>query len=91
MSDSAPAELARLTDRLALSTEEAAEALGISEGTLRKWMREFDLPCVRLDRVVRLPVEGLRAWLRERAKAEKGRVEAVVDDVLQSIRESGND
>ena len=86
MSDTAPAELARLADRLALTTEEAAEALGVCKRTLRKWMREFELPYVRLDGAVRLPVEGLQEWLRERAKAEPGRVEAVVQEVLESVR-----
>ncbi len=78
-----------LTDRLALRPKEAAEALGIGERTLRQLLPE--LPHVRVGGVVLIPVDALRGWLRDRAKGEKGRVEAVVDDVLQSIRESGKD
>ena len=48
-----------LADRLALRPAEAARALGIGERTLRKWMRELDLPYARLDGVVLIPRAGL--------------------------------
>ena len=76
-------------ERLALRPKEAAQALGIGERTLRQILPE--LPHVRVGGAVLLPVEGLQAWLRERAEAEQGRVEAVVDDVLRSVRGSGKD
>ena len=79
----------RLADRLALRPKEAAEALGIGERTLRQMLPE--LPHVRVGGVVLLPVEGLQAWLREQAKAEQGRAQTIVDDVLQAVADSGGD
>ena len=83
MTDSAPAELARLADRLALRPKEAAQALGIGERTLRNILPE--LPHVRVGGVVLLPVEGLRRWLEEQSKTEQGRAEQVAGEVLQAI------
>jgi excisionase family DNA binding protein len=74
---------ADLTRRLALRPKEAAEALGLSERKLREVLPQ--LPHVRLGGAVLLPVEGLQAWLREQAKVEQGRVEAVVDEILRSV------
>ena len=75
-----------LADRLALRPAEAAQALGIGERTLRQILPE--LPHVRVGGAVLLPVEGLRAWLRERAEAEQGRVEKAVDEILETVRTS---
>ena len=74
--------------RLALRPKEAAEALGISERKLREILPE--LPYVRLGGAVLLPVEALRAWLIAEVKAEKGRVEAVAEEVLRAIGPTGN-
>ena len=74
----------RLADRLALRPKEAAEALGICERTLRQILPE--LPHVRVGGVVLLPVEGLQAWLREQAKAERSRAETIADEVLKAIQ-----
>ena len=73
----------KLADRLALRPVEAAQALGIGERTLRQILPE--LPHVRVGGVVLLPVEGLQAWLRERAEAEQGRAEKVVEEVLRAV------
>ena len=58
-------------DRLALRPGEAAEALGISERTLRKWMRDDGLPYMRLDGVVLIPRGELEAWIQSRVGAER--------------------
>ncbi len=81
--DSSPVQL---SERLALRPAEAAQALGIGERTLRQILPE--LPHVRVGGAVLLPVEGLRAWLRERAEAEPGRVEKAVDEILETVRTS---
>lgn len=78
-----PRKSVPLADRLALRPKEAAEALGLSERKLREVLPQ--LPHIRLGGAVLLPVEGLQAWLREQAKVEQGRVEAVVDEILSSI------
>ncbi len=74
-----------LDGRLALRPREAAEALGISERTLRQMLPE--LPVVRRGGVVLLPVEPLRAWLRDEAAIEGRRADTVAGEVLAAIRE----
>jgi len=78
-----------LADRLALRPKEAAEALGISERTLRQILPE--LPHVRVGGVVLLPLEALRAWLTDQAKTEQGRAEKVAAEVLRAVAASGCD
>ena len=72
-----------LASRLALRPAEAAHALGIGERTLRQILPE--LPHVRVGGAILLPVEALRRWLEERAKAEQGRAEKVVEEVLRAV------
>lgn len=55
-------------DKLGLSFPEAARLLNVSTKTLRKWVRQYDLPCIRLGRSVRIPLDGLRAWVEEQAR-----------------------
>jgi excisionase family DNA binding protein len=50
-------------DKLGLSQLEAARLLSISTKTLRKWIRERGLPCIRVGRAVRIPLDGLQAWI----------------------------
>jgi excisionase family DNA binding protein len=73
-----------LDTRVALRPKEAAEALGISERTLRQLLPE--LPTVRRGGVVLVPVAGLREWARDESRAEKGRVDAIVDEFLDEVR-----
>jgi excisionase family DNA binding protein len=72
-----------LRDRLALRPKEAAKALGISERTLRQMLPE--LPHVRAGGTILLPVDGLREWLKNQSKAEQGRIDSVVNEVLDSM------
>ena len=74
-----------LADRLALRVPEAARALGISERQLRQLLPQ--LPHMRLGGCVVLPVDPLRRWLLEQARAGKHRVDAAVDEVLASIKQ----
>ena len=75
---------AELADRLALRPREAAQMLGISERLLRTVLPE--LPHVRVGGAVLLPVDGLREWLTEEAKANLGVVSEHVGDKGQSGR-----
>ncbi len=77
-----------LTNRLALRPKEAAEALGIGERTLRQILPE--LPHVRVGGVILLPVEGLQAWLREQSRAERGRVDETVNEILDSMKDESH-
>ena len=73
-----------LATRLALRPKEAAEALGISERTLRQILPE--LPHVRVGGVVLLPVEALRAWLTDQAKTRACRSTKMAEEILSEIR-----
>ena len=73
-----------LANRLALRPKEAAEALGVSERKLREMLPE--LPHVRRDSVVMLPVEGLRAWLSEQAEARSSGADAVASEILEELQ-----
>ena len=76
-------ERLHLGDRLALRPREAAEALGISERSLRQLLPE--LPHLRLGGCVVLPVDSLRAWLIAQAETQQRRTDAAVDEVLLSL------
>ena len=70
-------------DRLALSVGETAQVLGVSENHVRALLPE--LPHVHLGRRVVIPVDSLRAWLRERAACEGRKVDRAVDEILSEI------
>lgn len=78
-----PATNGALNDRLALRPKEAAEALGLSERKIRELIPE--LPHVRVGGAVLLPVEGLRAWLREQTAVEQAQVTNVVEGILEDL------
>ena len=73
----------RTAPRLALRPKEAAEALGISERTLRQILP--DLPHLRVGGAVLLPVAELVEWLRERAGAEGKRAIGIADEILEQL------
>ncbi len=79
----------QLSERLALRPKEAAEALGISERTLRQLLPE--LPTVRRGNIILVPVAGLREWLRAESEAEKDRTEKVVTEILEAVHPRGKD
>lgn len=79
MPDPAPAP-----ERLALTVPEAAKSLGVSERHLRTLLPE--LPHVHLGGRVVLPIEPLREWLRTQAKAERGRADAMAEEILADLK-----
>jgi len=74
----------RLVDRLALRPKEVAQTLGISERSLRQMLPE--LPHIRIGSAVVVPVDSLRAWLREQSQMEQNSVEKAVSEILNKIR-----
>ncbi len=72
-----------LDDRLALSLAEAARALGVSERHVREMLSE--LPHVHLGRRVVIPVDSLREWLRDRARAERSRAEREAAEIVAAL------
>jgi excisionase family DNA binding protein len=73
-----------LADRLALSPAEAARALGVSERHLRSILGE--LPHTHLGNRIVIPVDSLREWLKERARAEDGRIDRAVEECLRDLQ-----
>jgi hypothetical protein len=69
---------------LALNIAEAAKAIGVSERHLRSMLPQ--IPHVNLGRRVVIPVGPFQEWLRARAEAGKGQVDATVDEIMESMR-----
>jgi hypothetical protein len=70
----------QLADRLALRPAEAAAVLGISERSLRQIGPE--LPRIVRGGLVLYPVEALREWLRQEARAGGARIDRAVEETL---------
>lgn len=59
----------KLTSRLLLKADEAAQMLGIGRGTVYAMMNDGTLPTVRMGRAVRIPLDALRRWIEGRTNA----------------------
>ncbi len=70
--------------RLALRPAEAAQALGISERTLRKWMKDEGLPYFRVDGAVCIPTHPLHEWILDRTRSQHS-IDDTVDEILGSF------
>ncbi len=51
------------SNRLTLRPREAAEALGVSERTLRELMRTGEIPYAKISRAVLIPVQGIEDFI----------------------------
>ena len=74
-----------LEGRLALRPPEAAKTLGVSERTLRGMLSE--LPHVRRGGVVLIPLKALERWLDASATRSGAHLDAVAEEVVQSLRD----
>lgn len=63
-----PSATRRGIERLALSLDETAEALGLSRRKLQQLIAAKELPVTRIGRRVVVPVDALRKWLADRAE-----------------------
>lgn len=79
-----PTSLPDLRTRLALRPAEAARALGVSERTLRTMLPR--LPHVREGAVILIPVGALRDWLRDQARTQADRLDAVAGEIVRQVR-----
>lgn len=59
------------SEKLLLTPHEAAKALSISPRKLWGMTADGEIPCVRLGRLVRYPIEDLQAWIQSQAKGGK--------------------
>jgi len=57
---------------LLLRPDEAAAALGISRSKLYALLADGSLPWVRVGRSLRVPCEGLAAWIRDHTAPTTG-------------------
>jgi len=73
-----------LSNRVALRPEEAADAFGVCIKTLRKWMREEELPFFHMDRLIFIPVAGLEDWIEKRSHAERSSDE-IANEILNDF------
>jgi len=55
-------------ERLLLRPQEAAELMGIGRSKVYELLSDGTLPSVRVGHSVRVPLEGLRQWVEERAQ-----------------------
>jgi excisionase family DNA binding protein len=53
---------------LLLTPEQACDACQVGRNQLEEWMARPGFPVIRDGRVVRIPLESLKAWLAERAR-----------------------
>ena len=65
-------DLRRIRLSKCYSVQEGASLLGVSVGTFRSWIRR-GLPILQGTRPILVPGDGLKAWLKARAKARKCR------------------
>ncbi len=73
-----------LSNRLGLSTKEAARVLGVSERHLRRALPE--IPHLHIGTRVVIPVDALTEWLRAQAQAEAGAAAREAEDILASLK-----
>ncbi len=52
---------------LAMRVRDAAKAIGVSERTLWEWIYAGKVPHIRMGKIVLLPVDTLREWLRQQS------------------------
>ena len=73
-----------LSARIALRPREAAAALGVSDRTLRKWVRDEGLPYFKLDGTICIPVADLERWMADRRQSTH-RSDEIVDEILRDF------
>jgi excisionase family DNA binding protein len=54
-----------------LSIREVSEKLSVKQSTLRAWVFQGKIPCVRLGRLVRFKEGDLARWLESAGKEQK--------------------
>lgn len=73
-----------LANRVALRPEEAADAFGVNVKTVRKWMREEELPFFHMDRLIFIPIAGLEDWIKKRIHTERSS-DRIADEILENL------
>jgi excisionase family DNA binding protein len=58
--------------KLLLSPDEACEALGVKRSTLFKMLSEGQISSIKIGRLRRIPVEGLRMYVQKQVEDQDG-------------------
>lgn len=56
-----------MTEKLAYTITQAAEAANVSRPTMYRWMQLEGFPAVKIGGCVRIPIKAFERWLEERA------------------------
>jgi len=62
----------RMKNKMLLSPEETCEVLGIKRSTLFKMLEEGRIPSIKIGRLRRIPVEGIRSWVQQQIEEQTG-------------------
>jgi len=54
-----------------LSPEEVAEKLGLHPNTVRRYLRRGEIPAVKFDRIYRIEIKDLEAFIQKRKEEIK--------------------
>ena len=73
-----------LSGRIALRPNEAAMALGISDRTLRQWMKEEGLPHFQVGRSIFIPIPELERWMAKRMESHRD-ARDLADEILRDM------
>ena len=73
-----------LTTRLALRPAECALSLGVSQRTLRRWMRDEGLPFFRMDRGIFIPQSQLERWMAQRLESQQT-TDELAEEILRDL------
>lgn len=57
-------------EKLLLTPSEAADLLGVGRSKVYRLLATGELPGIRVGHAVRVPLEDLRRWVRDRSGAE---------------------
>ncbi len=63
--------------RLLIGARDAAELLDISERSLWQFTRDRAIPCLKIGRINKYPLAGLRAWIAAGAPTEPGAADRI--------------
>jgi excisionase family DNA binding protein len=59
-----------MTERLLFRPAEAGEAIGVSRSTVYALIAAGTIPSIRINGIVRVPVDGLKAWIARQAQEQ---------------------
>ena len=86
MSDRALGPLPDLATRFAVSAKELANALGVSERSIRDHQPE--IPHVWIGNRILFPVDQVREWLGDRAKAQRSAGEGLANEIMNEMKDT---